>query len=96
MFDFGGPLGGLNGDPDCPDEDTFYDNGGYENNYTPFVKDPWYYYKEVKVEKIHETKKAVLVRDEYGKYWIPKKLIHFYDDFAYQLRAFNEDYLEDS
>lgn len=83
MF-FGGPMGGLNGDPDYPDEEQFYGDGGDYSRYKKrnFVKDKWYYHHNVYVEIIYQTEKAYLVKDSTGQYWVPKALIHFSKEHA--------------
>jgi len=84
MF-IGGPMGGLNGDPDYPDEDQFYGEGGDSylysratamDNRVPFIPNKWYYHKKVDVKVLKTTDQALLVQDSQGQYWIPKKLIH--------------------
>lgn len=91
MFPF---SGGLNGDSFDPyDED---DSRGYcHYSKKPFKKNRWYYHKKVKVEIIKETEKAVLLKDEKGEYWIPKKLIHFGETTTRQWIKFKPKYLLD-
>lgn len=102
MYDmFGGPMGGLNGDPCYPDEDQFYGDGGYDFTYhgryskPDFKPDKWYYHHKVHVKIVHETEQAYLLKDCTGKYWIPKKLIHFGKKHTRQYSKFEVSYLKE-
>ena len=108
MFSFLG-MGGLNGDPDIPDEDRDYEPYYRKNYYSKTNNKPkyttpeeyfgdeynkWHYHKKVNVEVVHETELAYLVKDKIGKYWIPKKLIHFGKRKIRQLKKFEVKYIE--
>ena len=99
-FGFGGPMGGLNGDPDCPDEEQYYDEEpNYDFKYydrydkKEFIKDKWYYHHKVDVTIVHQTELAYLLKDSCGKYWIPKALIHFGKKHTRQYSKFDVEYL---
>lgn len=102
MFDFGGPMGGLNGDPDYPNDEEFYNgpsDGGSYNNQTWDISnlkyDKWYYHHKVRVDIISSTDKAWLLQDKLGQYWIPKKLIHIRTHKrARQWNGFKVEYLK--
>lgn len=90
MFDMF--YGGLNGDDFDPwgEDDSQYDSGNYN-----FKPDKWYYHYKVYVDIIHQTDLAYLLKDSTGKYWIPKKLIHFGEKYTRQYSKFKIKYLKD-
>lgn len=86
------------GFPEYPDDENYFN---YDPRYSeyhepePFVPDKWYYHIKVHVEIIHETELAYLLKDSTGKYWIPKKLIHFGKEHIRQYKKFIVKYLKE-
>ena len=89
MFPFSGEI---NGDA-YNDEWEF--NGPDSGQKREFIKDPLYYHHRVYVTIKHETEKALLLQDEYGIYWIPRKLLIMDNEHCHQYNKFKIKYLEE-
>ena len=82
---------GINGSYYDEERDT-NEPSYYRRN---FIKDPLYYHHRVYIAIEHETEKALLVRDEQGLYWVPKKLMIIEDKYCHQYNKFEIKYLKE-
>jgi len=89
MFPFDG---GVNGDAPYNDEWEF---NGPDSSRRSFIKDPLYYHHRVYITIERSTEKALLVRDEVGIYWVPKKLLIMNEKHCHQYNKFKVKYLEE-
>lgn len=72
-----------------------YENYEYDESYgySGFDYNPLYHHVKTSCKILTTTNKATLLKDNYGEFWIPSKLIKMENNFIYIWENFNPSYI---